>query len=81
MTALERIKEIENYNPDQFGGNIEQLGCTLWISGDFSFYVKAFQVMREIAAKRSCKCTTANIGYCFKEVDQEFEDRMKGVKK
>lgn len=57
MTSLERIKKIEK--------DVD------WILGqkDGQFLLKAFQVMRDIAAKRS--------GYNWVDLDKEFEEGMK----
>lgn len=51
MKAIERIKEIQGINEDQFGGNLEQMALYLWTNGDIVFLLKAFKVMREIAVE------------------------------
>lgn len=67
MTAIERIKSIENEPRSTMGG----LGLGLYRLPDSNqdFLLKAFKAMRKVAAR--CSDETSDW------IDQEFEQRMK----
>lgn len=65
MTSLERIKEITESTTQIWG--IGARGHNYL--EDVNFILKAFQVMRDIAARRS--------GYNWVDLDKEFEEGMR----
>lgn len=88
MTAMERIKELEKIGTHGlyhlYGTTTEEYDCGQ-CGYNGVFLLRAFKVMREIAASKVCKhehpCKTGTIGHCFRYVDAEFEKRMQGETK
>lgn len=72
MTAIERIKEIEESY---------MKGSGLVEDEETEFLLKAFKVMRDIAIRNVDDELTgpqSKLNLAEKGIDEEFEDRMKG---